>query len=95
MHIQVFIYRLTPVSEFWVTHNASLYGEMDMNVKNNNILTPVLRKLMEACLIQKITDIKTLTTHLIPPYFAIRTELQRILTSMKDGGSNTTAQNLY
>lgn len=53
-----------------------------MNPDNNNPLTPALCKLMEACLILKTTDAKTLATHLNRSPTTIRTEFQRILVIM-------------
>jgi DNA-binding NarL/FixJ family response regulator len=53
-----------------------------MIVADNNPLTPALRKLMEASLILKTTDAKTLATHLNRSPTTIRTEFQRILAIM-------------
>jgi hypothetical protein len=47
-----------------------------------NPLTPALRKLMEACLILKTTDAKTLAAYLHRSPATIRTEFQRILAIM-------------
>ena len=64
----------------WI--NASVLGEIDMTVHNNNPLTPALCKLMEASLILKTTDAKTLAAHLNRSPTTIRTEFQRILAVM-------------
>ena len=61
---------------------AANLTEMDMNVSSNNPLTPALCKLLEACLILKTTDAKTLATHLNRSPATIRTEFQRILIIM-------------
>jgi DNA-binding NarL/FixJ family response regulator len=53
-----------------------------MNADNNNPLTPALCKLMRSCLILKTTDTKTLASHLNRSPATVRTEFQRILTSM-------------
>lgn len=53
-----------------------------MKVNNNNPLTPALCKLMEACLILKTTDAKTLATHLNRSPTTIRNEFQHILVIM-------------
>ena len=55
---------------------------MDMKVDNNNPLTPALCKLMEACLILKTTDAKTLAIHLNRSPNTIRNGFQRILVIM-------------
>jgi DNA-binding NarL/FixJ family response regulator len=52
---------------------------MEMNGNNKNPLTPALHKLMEACLILKTTDAKTLAAYLDRSPATIRTEFQRIL----------------
>lgn len=53
-----------------------------MNMDNNNPLTPALYKLMEASLILKTTDAKTLAAYLNRSPATIRTEFQRILSIM-------------
>ena len=58
------------------------YEEIDMNGDNRNSLTPALCKLLEACLILKTTDAKTLAAHLNRSPATIRTEFQRILVIM-------------
>lgn len=55
---------------------------MDMNVDNNNPLTPALCKLMKACLVLKTTNAKILATHLNRAPTTVRTEFQRILVIM-------------
>jgi DNA-binding NarL/FixJ family response regulator len=50
-----------------------------MNADNKNPLTPALCKLLEACLILKTTDAKTLAIYLNRSPATIRTEFQRIL----------------
>lgn len=50
-----------------------------MNGNNKTPLTPALHKLMEACLILRTTDAKTLATYLDRSPATIRTEFQRIL----------------
>lgn len=53
-----------------------------MKVNNTNPLTPALCKLLEACLILKTTDAKTLATYLNRSPTTIRNEFQRILVIM-------------
>jgi DNA-binding NarL/FixJ family response regulator len=55
---------------------------MDMKADNANPLTPALCKLLEACLILKTTDAKTLATYLNRSPTTIRNEFQRILVIM-------------
>lgn len=50
-----------------------------MNGNNETPLTPALHKLMEACLILKTTDAKTLAAYLDRSPATVRTEFQRIL----------------
>ena len=50
-----------------------------MNRNNKTPLTPALHKLMEACLILKTTDAKTLAAYLDRSPATVRTEFQRIL----------------
>lgn len=50
-----------------------------MNENNKTPLTPALHKLMEACLILRTTDAKTLASYLDRSPATVRTEFQRIL----------------
>lgn len=53
-----------------------------MNRDEKNPLTPALCKLLEACLILKTTDAKSLAAYLNRSPATIRTEFQRILEIM-------------
>lgn len=53
---------------------------MDRDGKKS--LTPALRKLMEACIILKTTNAKTLAAYLDRSPSTVRTEFQRILEIM-------------
>lgn len=53
-----------------------------MSEDNKNPLTPALRKLMEACLILKTTEAKSLAAYLNRSPATIRTGFQRIIATM-------------